>query len=332
MPLYTFEDFVARTKHPGTRPTIQRMLETTPAKVAGPNAASTVDELIPDEDLDWVPLDLPRAVRSRRTYRIPVILIAVVVAAGAYFAAQFALRLTLAHADEQREAYAEVLQTAIDAIPGLQAAASAVTDHAAGDSFGSHLPTLVRLEGLSLDIQAAADHSAPPLISRLPTQDLELLEPIRDRMDAIADLMTTIGGVLTDVATYRRALDEMFLLPGLPGTSDGPSVEVFSDRLSQMTAATVEAAALLPDEEMFSEHRSQVEALIEWLPGWQTAYLDALRDDDIEQADGLRDEATVRIEQVRSGLIGPLEVAATWATGTISQLTLDIQTALILTR
>jgi len=331
MPLSTDKDFVARSKRVGNRPTIRRMLETTPARVAVPNAPSAVEEPIPDEDLGWTPLDLPRAIRSRRTYRIPVILIALAVAAGAYFAAQFALRLPLAHAEGQREAYAEALSTALDEMPDLRAAAAGLTAQDLGDGFATHLTTLVRLEGVTAQLRTAADVPTLLRIPGLPDQDFEILEPIRDRMDAIADRMIAVGGLLTDVATYHMAFDDMFLLPALPGPSEGPSVEILSDRLSQMTAATVEAAALLPDSELFSDHRSQVEALIEWLPEWQAAYLDALRDDNLDWAADLRDQADAHITQLRTDLAGPLDAAAAWTSSTITQLTLDIQAALVLT-
>ncbi|MCJ7725823.1 MAG: hypothetical protein MUP76_05480, partial [Acidimicrobiia bacterium] len=158
-----------------------------------------------------------------------------------------------------------------------------------------------------------------------------MLEPIRDRMDAIADRISLIGGVLRDVATYRSALDDMFLLPELPGPSEGPSVDGFSDRLADMTAATVGAASLLPDGELFGDHRSQVEALLAWLPVWQADYLQALRDGDLSGADRLRDEAVDRVEALRTDLSGPLVEAAAWTASAVDQLAADIQATLLLT-
>ncbi|MBU1866385.1 MAG: hypothetical protein KKE89_08205 [Actinobacteria bacterium] len=307
------------------------MLETTPARVAAPNPPSAVDEAIPDEDIGWEPLALPRAIRSHRTYRIPVILISLVAAAGAYFAAQFALRLPLAHADEQRGASTRVLQTTLDAMPDLRAAAAAVTDPDPADDLGSHLATLVRMGGLAADLQTVAQHPMPLMIPGLPTGDLASLEPIQDRMDTIADRITIIAEMLADAADYQRALGDMFLLPELPDPSEGPSVEVLADRLSEMTAATVAAAARLPNDDLYAAHRSEVEALITWLPEWQAAYLDALRDDDLVRADALRDEAMGRIARLRSDLGGPLAALADWTSDAIARLTLDIQAALILT-
>lgn len=321
---------MARSQRAGNRPTIRRMLETAPARVAAPMGRPVVDEPIPDESVGWKPLDLPRAVRSRRTYRIPVIVLALLAAAALYYAGQYALRLPVAHAEEQRDTYASILQTAADAIPGLQSAAAAITDPTLED-YGSHLALLVRVEGISAELAAAADRRLPLTLPGLPSQDLEMLEPIRDRMDSVAEGIALIGGVLNDVATYRRSLDGMFLLPELPGPAEGPSVDEFSDRLAHMTAATVGAASLLPDGELFGDHRSQVEALLMWLPEWQADYLETLREGNLGQADRLRDEAVERVERLRTELTGPLHTAADWTAAAIDQLAADIQSALILT-
>ena len=66
---------MARSRRAGNRPTIRRMLETVPARVAAPVTRPAVDEPIPDESIGWEPLGLPRAIRSRRTYRIPVVVL-----------------------------------------------------------------------------------------------------------------------------------------------------------------------------------------------------------------------------------------------------------------
>jgi len=323
------EDHVARKRRRLNRPGIRTMLETTPARAASPAVPATIAEPLPDEDLGWTPLDLPRAVRSRRTYRIPVIVISLAAAVGVYFAAQFALRLPQAQAEGRRVASSDTLDAAANALPDLHDAAVAITTGSTGD-LGPHLATLARVEGLAAKLQAEAKRSLPLLVPGLPNDDLTSLGPLQDRMGAVAERLTAVGVLLADTATYRRSLDAMFLLPELPGPDEGPSVSVFSDRLSQMTAATVSSASLLPVDELFADHRSQVEDLLSWLPEWQASYLEALRNDDLDTADDLRSQATARIEQLRQDLTEPLEAAATWATTTIGQLEADIAAALVL--
>lgn len=304
------------------------MLETTPARVSAPAAATRPDEQIPDEDLGWTPADLPRAVRSSRTFRIPVIVIAVAAAAALYAGAWFALRLPAAQADAQRTAYAAALEEAGGALPGLSEAAAAVTDPAVDPA--PFLPALARAEGIAAGLSDLAEQRPWLVVPGLPAGDLEALEPVRGRIDAIGARLTAVTALLDDAAAYRRALDDMFVIPDLPGDDEGPSVAVFSDRLSQMTAATVSAAGLLPPNEVFAGHREQVDGLLAWLPEWQAAYLDALRDDDLDTAAALRAEAVSRTEALREGLTAPLASARQWADEQIASLQRDIDAAMVL--
>ena len=117
------------------------MLQTTPARVARPIAPAAADEAIPDEDLGWEPLDLPRAVRSRRTFRIPVILIAAATAVGAYLGGAALLRLPLAHAEDARAIFAAVLGETLEDLESLSDAAGeivALRDELAAATDGSY--------------------------------------------------------------------------------------------------------------------------------------------------------------------------------------------------
>ncbi len=332
MPVSTCEYSWAlrKNKNSSARPTILGMLETTPARVGAPSAPSSVDEPIPDEDLAWEPGALPRAVRSRRTFRFSVILAVLALGAGAYLGIQFVLELPQAQAEVRRADYREALETVEQAVPDLRVAAAAITDPGSTDDLAPHLVTLVRLDGRSADLQASAEAPLPLILPIIPTGETDLLAPIQDRMRSIADRILTIDDLLGDIVAYRRAFAGAFLLPELPQPTDGPSVEVFADRLAEMTAATVEAALMLPDIVFLVEHRAGVNDLIAWLPEWQAAYLNALRDGDMELAGTLHREAADRVDGLRSDLSGSLEAAATWMSKAIDDLERDIETALIL--
>jgi hypothetical protein len=306
------------------------MLETTPARVGAPAAPSFVDEPIPDEDLGWEPGALPRAVRSRRTFRFSVILAVLALGTGAYFGIQFVLELPQAQAETRRADYRQALETVEQALPDLRIAAAAITDPGPTDDLAAHLVTLVRLDGRSADLQASADAPLPLILPIVPTGETHLLIPIQDRMRSIADRIVTIDDLLGDIVAYRRAFAGAFLLPELPQPTEGPSVEVFADRLAEMTATTVEAALMLPDIDFLTEHRAGVNDLIAWLPEWQAAYLNALRDGDMDLAGTLHREAADRIDGLRSDLAESLEAADAWTSEAIDDLQRDIETALIL--
>jgi len=306
------------------------MLETTPARVGAPAAPAFIDEPIPDEDLGWEPGALPRAVRSRRTFRFSVILAALALGTGAYFGIQFALALPQAQAEVRRADYREVLESVEQALPDLRVAAAAITDPATTDELAPHLVTLVRLDGRSADLQASAEAPLPLLMPIVPTGETELLIPIQDRMRSIADRIVTIDDLLGGIVAYRRAFAGAFLLPELPQPTEGPSVDLFADRLAEMTAATVEAALMLPDIEFLTEHRAGVNDLIAWLPEWQASYLNALRDGDMGLAGTLHTVAADRVDGLHSDLAASLEVAAAWTSEAIDDLERHIRTTLIL--
>jgi hypothetical protein len=305
------------------------MLQTTPARVAAP-IAPACDEELPDEDLAWVPGDLPRAVRSRRTYRIPVILLAAAAAVGLYAGAGLILQLPVAYAEDARASYRSALTATLEVVPEFREAAAGLVSGTVGPPAAGET-ALVRMEGLAADLRGIAERPDPLIVPGLLSEDLERLDPIRDRIGSISERITAIGTLASDAALYRSTMDEMFVFPDLPGPEEGPSVEVVSDRLSEMTAATVEAAALLPDSEVFADHRAGVADLVAWLPDWHGLYVEALRDDDLQGAAGLRAEAEARSSALRDALDGMLTDAAVWIDRAITDLTFEIQAALILT-
>jgi len=87
---------------------------------------------------------------------------------------------------------------------------------------------------------------------------------------------------------------------------------------------------MLPHVEFLAEHRVAVNDLISWLPEWQAAYLNALRDGDMALAETLRLDATDRVQGLRTGLADSLEATAAWVTQAIDALERDIGTTLIL--
>ena len=70
--------------------------------------------------------------------------------------------------------------------------------------------------------------------------------------------------------------------------------------------------------------------LIAWLPGWQAAYLNALRDGDMHLAETLHLDAAGRFQSLRTGIADPLKAAGAWTTRAIDALERDIGTTLIL--
>lgn len=316
-----------RTSAPST---IVDMLEAAPATVPEPGRPLATDDPIPDDDVEWEPRPLARAVRSRRTFRISVVLMAISLGVGAYYLIQMLLDIPEQRAAARRTEYHERLEALDAVIPDLHDVAVHVTDPEQGTVIRGLQP-IVDLEDRAADVHTIASEPLPSVPPLAPTGAIDELALIQARMLAIVDRSETISKRLSDTISYRQAFDRAFRLPTLPLTTAGPGIDQVTEDLAVMLATSVEAAANLPDDDFFAVHRGDVDALIEWLTDWQTEYVTALRLGDTDRAGGLVADATRQVELIGVGLGGPLTEAQEWSMQAVDELDREIDDALLLT-
>jgi len=312
-----------------SRPSILGLLETTPARVATPPGPAGVDEPIPDCGLDWRPRNLSRAVTSRRNFRIPVVVLALLIGAAAYAALLAVVRLPVTWAGDQRAAYYHAMDQMAGALPAARSVAQIATDPTVA-VLAEHAVPMVPLHATAAALLEAATRPAPPGLALLPGTDLDLLPPLQNRMRGIADSAGDLHATISEVISYRVALDAMFVLPEAPDPAQGRSVDLMADRLFAMNSATISLAATLPATEALAGHRAVVEGLIERLPEWQADYLQSLYQGDQTGAEDAWGAAAAEIAAMRSALEEPLAALAAQLERTITLLERDLAGTMLL--
>jgi hypothetical protein len=268
-------------------------------------------------------------VTSRRTFRIPVVVLAVLIGAATYAGFLAVVRLPVSWAGDQRAAYYHAMEEMAGALPAARSVAQIVTDPT-GAVLAEHAVPLVPLHATATALLEAATRPSPPGLALLPGTDLDLLPPLQNRMRGIADRAGELHASIGEVIAYRVALDAMFALPEAPDPTQGRSVDLMADRLFAMNSATISLAATLPATEALTGHRAVVEGLIGRLPEWQADYLQHLYQSDQAGAESAWEAAATEIEAMRSAIEEPLAALAAQWERTITLLERDLAGTMLL--
>ena len=250
------------------------MLETTPATAARSSPAGRLDEPVPDLDFDWQPRPLGRVITSRREYRWPIVIGAVLIGAAVLFVARFLILLPADEAEERLVQYAAAVDDFAAAIDAMEAATT-LTDPIAAGEF------LAAAEAL----RAVARPGPPGLLPFLPAGPGTEVKAARRRLIVIAEAADSIADRLATAARYRAASQEILAIPLLPSNTPPELIDPAAKALADMEAASGAAADGLGDEdEEYAAYRASVETALAALPSLIDRYLLALRRGDAAAA------------------------------------------------
>jgi hypothetical protein len=305
------------------------MLETTAAKVPTGERRVASSEPVPDEDIDWQPRPLATGMRSSRGFRWTVVFMAITLGIGAFLLIQLAFDIPQRRAAARIAEYEGALQELSSVVPDVALVADLITNPR-DPGMIQGLVTIVQLDDRAEWVHTIASRDLPGVPPLTPSGAIDELAEVQDRMLAIVDRTETISARLSDTVSYRLAFERAFELPPLPISATELAVQEASTALTIMLADSIEAAANLPDDDLFRAHRGQVDILIGWLTDWQSGYLLALRSGDPEQVDRLLTEARLRISDLEADLVQPLDDMDSWAAAAIEELDARIDEALFL--
>jgi hypothetical protein len=285
-----------------------------------------------DFAMDWEPEDLSRRLRSRRRFRWTVIVVALAVAAGAWFGLQWLPTIAEDRAAGRSAEYQEVLNALSNEVSGFPQAIVVVTDAASGsDTVLLQVGAVARFSDAAEDVNAAAAAPLPQLPPLVPDDAVTALRPARERLGLVGMQAAAIGARMNQAITYRIIADGMFLLPSLPvqvaGTNDVAPLGV---ALAESLVDTVTLAADLPDDPAFSAHRARTQVLIADLEPRQADYLDALRRDDFERATEFTEWIAAELAAVDAELGPALAEIADWSNTQLAELEQEITDARVL--
>jgi hypothetical protein len=249
------------------RKTILSMLETTPATVARPGAPGTLEELLPDLDFDWQPRPLGAAVISRRQYRWPIVIGALLIGGAVLFVARFLVLLPADQAEERLARYAVAVDEFAAAIDAMESAAT-LTDPVAAGQF---------LEAADA-LREVARPRPPGILPFIPAGPVTDVRSARHRLIVLADAADSIAERLATAARYRAASQEILDIPLLPFSAPPELIDPAARALADMQATSEAAADGLDDEdEEYAAYRESVDTALATLTAWIDRYLLALR-------------------------------------------------------
>lgn len=248
------------------RRTILGMLETTPATVARPGAAGTLEEPVPDLDFDWRPTPLGKVVVAKREYRWPIVIGAVLIGAAVLFVVRFFIFLPADQAEARLAAYAAAVDDFALAIDAMESAAN-LTDPAAAGQF-------LAAAG---DLLEVARPGPPGFLPFMPAGPVAEVRSVRHRLLVLADSADSIAVRLARAAQYRETSADFLDIPLLPTSAPPELIDPAARALATMLTESTAAAGRLDDSDEYAGYRESTEQALATVPGWIDRYLLALR-------------------------------------------------------
>ena len=273
---------------------------------------------------DWAPAEDVEA--PRRTFRWSFIIGALAV--GLTVAA---LGITAARWPESRAAdlradlntHLVALEAANAEIP--EALAPIIDPNAEANALaGVALPLLAFSEAANQAYASAtADHGPDiPLISLAP---LEALSETQSKLHRASDQVLVIHDRVGKVLDYRILLQQALVLPALlPVRATDTETSELGVALSDTLAATTEVLLQLPDDDLFAEHRLQLESTLADMNINVSTYLSALRSENQFEASRLVLEMRAASDAVRQSFAGTLDTIGFWLADAIADLDLQL--------
>lgn len=267
-----------------------------------------------DVSPDWQPEGFSSEAGSRRTFRWSVVLLALLLAVGALALLILAIRVPENRAANLSSRYSDAITALHEVLPAARQAAGLVTDPAmSAEALSPTAAPLARFEARARELAGLADEplsTPPPLASNQP---IEALRPVRERLQQAAQRATETQARLDLVLDYRLLADRAFRLPSLPLTASQEQVSELNAQLSVVLSDSIDLVGRLPDDPALADHKARLDELLGELETFQAAYLNAVRQGDVETADRLIEEMRTAIAGAEGRLEPGLEQIRSWA-------------------
>jgi hypothetical protein len=280
---------INRRNREAHRRTILSMLETTPATVARPHGPAQPGEPIPDLDFDWRPHPLERGFTSRRTYRWPIVVGAVLAGVGVIAAARYLVQVPVHSASVRQADFLAAANDFADALHTLDTAPTATDPDVA--------------TGFATAAAALRETAEAPLPWAFPLLPLGPdLAPVRAKLLEVSDTASALSDELTEAARYRAAADSILAVPLLPFEAPAELIDPAAKALADMQATSESAVSALDEDPTYESYRIAVGEVMADLPGWIDRYLLALRRGETPAATNLIAQLQARVGSARGAL------------------------------
>ncbi len=248
-------------------------------------------------DVAWTPGELDPTVQRNRSFRWPMVFLGVLLLVGAVLGALWLPGTSVRRANTVAIEYETALGSMLNSLPAAQQTLAALTEPTADVSqFAAELDSITALRTNADDAMTLASDPLPTPWPLAPKAPLEELAPFRDSLARQGASTESIARRLAAVLEYRMAAEGFLVIPVLP-TEPGEDLAALSEQLATVAADSATALTEMPDDPALVGHKAASQELLERFTTWQVAYVDALRNDDTDQAEILVTEMqTARAE------------------------------------
>lgn len=243
--------------------------------------------------------ELSPALRSRRSFRWPVV-VGLVLAIALVAAAAIILPARVEdQALEVRQTYYDAAFGVRDYLPSAQVALDATTNPSSdsGQVAGA-VPMIAELDTRAFALETATAQPLPATLPLVPSGPIDELEPLKDTGAILGAASSDLTRRLGNAYVYRTSIPLLLETGSLPIAATTQEINDISVRLASSLAADAGIVADLPDDPSFDGVKAAAGAAVTRAADWQDAYLKALIGEDTDTAAALVAEMT----EMRIGL------------------------------
>jgi len=137
-------------------------------------------------------------------------------------------------------------------------------------------PQVEPLAGAAAAASGVATEPLPDPLPLLPSGSIDDLGPSRDAVAAVGAAGTDIAVRINDTTVYRLLLGDILLVPELQLEADDVEIARLSAELAAVDTESRNAAAQLPSDPVFADHKVMVTDAVAGFDEWVAQYLGAL--------------------------------------------------------
>ncbi len=254
-------------------------------------------DLPPPPDLPADAVDdteLSPALRSRRRFRWPVVVILVVLVGLVGAAAIYLPRAAKQTAADVGQDYYDASAGVRNYLPTAQTALDAVTNsNSSSQEVSSAVPLISELDSRAFALEAVTAEPLPDVLPLVPSGAIDDLVPLRDRGAILGASSSGVARGLGNAYVYRTSIPLLLDTGPLPAAATTQEVNEISVRLAASLASDSGIVADLPNDSSFVSVDAAAASALDRYATWQDEYLAALAGEDSDAAAALIAEMEV---------------------------------------
>jgi hypothetical protein len=251
---------------------------------------------------------LSHVLRTRRSFRWPVVLFGILVIAVAAVAAFWLPAYFRQEAVATKQAYADASLALRTELPFGQTALDTVTDlSSTPEELSASIPAISQLDSFAHDLAVVAAEPLPRQIPVFPVRQIDDLDPLQDTAQINAAQGSDIARRLGYTYVYRTTIPQLLATGDLPTTAEVQTINALSVLLASSLVDDSNAISDLPIMEATADVNDAAHAAVERFALWQDEYLTSLAENNEDDAARLLlelDAITINLDSMLAEALG----------------------------